>query len=56
MSNVRKYTNQLLEMSEQGLINKDDLIRNLLSYMSESDVQDFVECNEYVEVDDEEES
>lgn len=55
MSKSREYTNKLLDMNKEELINKDDLIRNLLNYMSEDDVKDFCECNDYVdsEVDDE---
>jgi len=54
MSNTRKYTNELLDMNDQGLINKDDLIRNLLGWLSESDVKEFGEANEYFNNDEEE--
>lgn len=47
----RKYTDHLLELIEQGLLDKDLVITACLKYMSESDVQDMAECNEFVEPD-----
>jgi hypothetical protein len=38
---VRKYTNKIIEMVDEGLLDRDMLIRDLLNYMSESDVKDF---------------
>ena len=40
---VRKYTNKIIEMTDEGLLDRDMLIRDLLNYMSESDVEDFYE-------------
>ena len=48
----RKYTNKLLEMIEGGLLNKDDVILACVNYMSESDVQDMMECNDFIEIED----
>ncbi len=45
---ARKFTNQLLEMVEEGILNKDTLILACLNYMSESDVQDMAECNNFI--------
>ena len=44
---VREYTNKLLDMVDEGIVDKDILIRELLNYMSEDDVKDFVITNEY---------
>jgi len=43
---ARAYTCALLDMVEQGVVDKDALIRDLLGYLSESDVQDFVRAND----------
>jgi hypothetical protein len=45
----RKYTNKLCEMLDVGLISKDHVINACLSYMSEADVQDMMECNDMLE-------
>ena len=34
-------TNKLLELVEEGLIDKDQIIKSLLTYISEDDVKDF---------------
>jgi hypothetical protein len=52
---VRKVTNQILEQVQQGLLDKDNLIRDLLGWMSEADVAEFAERNDYVSCHDEEE-
>jgi hypothetical protein len=41
----RRYTNKLLEMLEDGMIDKDVVIMACLKYMSEDEVQDMVEHN-----------
>lgn len=51
---TRKYTNQLIEMIEEGLIHKDDVILACLKYMSEDDVHDMMHANEML-IDEEEE-
>lgn len=38
----RKYTTALLEAVDEGMYDKDLLIQDLLGYLSESEVQDFV--------------
>lgn len=45
----RQFTDKLLEMIEDGLLDKDSVIMACVKYMSESDVQDMMECNEFVE-------
>ena len=40
---VREYTKKIIQMVDEGLWDRDELIRDLLNYMSESDVKDFYE-------------
>ena len=51
----REYTNKLLEMIEEGLLDKDNVITACTKYMSEAEVQDMMECNEFIEEEEEEE-
>lgn len=46
---AREYTNRLVEMAEDGLIDWESLARDLLGYLSEADVRDFARSNDYVE-------
>jgi hypothetical protein len=50
---TREYTNKLLEMVEEGLLDRDTVIMACVKYMSESDVQDMMESNEFVPEEDE---
>lgn len=55
---TRRYTCALLELVEEGALDKDNLIRDLLGYLSENDVQDFVRANDlapWLEEDEEDE-
>lgn len=45
----REYTNKLLEMVEEGLLDKDTVIMACVKYMSEDDVRDMMEANEFLE-------
>ena len=45
----RLYTNKLLEMVNDGVIDCVELISNLVQYMSEDEVKDFCEYNGYDE-------
>lgn len=47
----RKYTNKLLEMIEEGLLDKDNVIMACVKYMSEDEVKDMMECNEFIDSD-----
>ena len=49
MYKTRKYTNMLLELLENEVLDKYNVIQACLSYMSEDDVKDMCEKNEYVE-------
>ena len=51
----RRYTTELLEMVEQGMIDKDSLIQDLLGWMSEADVEQFARRNDYIQSLDEDE-
>ena len=44
----RRYTCELLSLVEDGMIDKDTLIRDLLGYLSESEVADFARRNDYI--------
>lgn len=50
----RKYTVELLEMIEQGLLDKDTVIMACVKYMSEDDVKDMMESNEFIDQEDQE--
>lgn len=50
----REYTNKLLEMVEEGLLDKDTVIMACVKYMSEDDVKDMMEANEFILEDEDE--
>lgn len=52
----RKYTNQLLEMIENGLLDKDNVIMACVKYMSEDEVKDMMHVNEFVDESNDDES
>ncbi len=45
--NVRKATNKILDMVDEGILDKDMVIMACLKYMSEDDVADMAHCNEF---------
>ena len=53
---VRKYTNKILELIEEGVLTDKMVVSACLGYMSEADVQDMAECNEFMPEDEEEET
>jgi len=55
MRNVREYTNKIIEMADEGIVDRDILIRDLLLWMSESDVEDFYDRNLRTDDEDEDE-
>ena len=55
MKEARFYTIQLMALVEDGAVDKDYLIRDLLGYLSEDEVEDFMRMNDYVAIDEEEE-
>jgi len=55
---TREATNKILEMVDDGILDKDTVIMSCLKYMSEDDVADMAHANEFFineEEDDEEE-
>ena len=55
MPAIREYTNKIADMVDEGLINKDYLIEQLLMWLSEHDVREFYEANIAPEWDEEDE-
>ena len=51
MRRSRLYTSALIDMVDQGLIDKDMLIADLLGWMSEAEVKDFARQNDYLQED-----
>jgi hypothetical protein len=45
---ARHYTNKLLEYIEEGLLNKNKVILAFCSYLSEDDIKDFMEREEFL--------
>lgn len=52
LTNMREYTKKLLDLVDEGCIDKDKLVLDLLNWMSEDFVKEFYE--QYYESDDEE--
>jgi len=52
---VRKNTNRMLELVEEGMLDKDQVILACLSYMTDSEVKQMAELNEFF-LDEEEEA
>ena len=42
----RKYTSAVLDAVDEGMLDKDALIQDLLGWMSEDDVKEFVRRND----------
>lgn len=54
---TREYTTKLLDMIDEGLLDRDTVIMACVKYMSEDDVKDMMHCNEMLlEEEDEEET
>ena len=49
---MREATNKILEMIEEGVLDKDQVIMAALKYMSEDDVADMAHCNEFFDEED----
>ena len=48
----REYTNRILELADEGVLDKDTLITGLLKWMSESDVKEFYDYNYAADLED----
>ena len=47
MTDVRQATDRILEMVEEGVLDRDTVIMSCLKYMSEDDVADMAQMNEF---------
>jgi hypothetical protein len=50
----RPVTSELIDMAEQGMLDWEQLARDALGCMSESDVADFARSNDLIQAEDEE--
>lgn len=48
MTNTRQTTEKMLELVKDEMIDKDILIRDLLNWLSEDDVEEFAIHNNYL--------
>jgi len=39
---IRQFTNAVIEAKDEGVLDRDELIRDLLNYLSESEVTNFL--------------
>ena len=51
---TREYSVKLLDMVEEGILDKDAVICAMVNYLSESDVRNMMEVNEFISEDDDE--
>ena len=51
---TREYSKKLLDMVEEGILDKDAVICAMVNYLSESDVRNMMEVNEFISDDDDE--
>lgn len=51
---TREATNQILDMIDEGILDRDTVIMACLKYMSEDDVADMARANEFFEHDEKE--
>ena len=47
MTGVRQATDKILEMVEEGILDKDMVIMSCLKYMAEDEVADMAQMNEF---------
>ena len=54
---VREATEKLIDLAEEGVLSWEAIARAALNYMSEDEVADMAQCNEFIddEFEDEEE-
>lgn len=53
---TRQTTDKILEMIEEGLLDRDTVIMACLKYMSEDDVADMAHANEFFTEEDDEDN
>lgn len=44
---AREYSNRLYELYEDGMFNTDQLVLSMIMWMSERDVKEFVQANQF---------
>lgn len=49
----RRITRRVIEMAEEGVLLWEQIARDCLNYMSEDEVQDMADSNDYFEYEDE---
>jgi hypothetical protein len=47
---IRKFSNRLIELVEEGTLSAVEVVRMCVKYMSEDDVEDMCNCNELTDV------
>lgn len=52
---AREATNELIDMAENGAISWETIARECLQYMSEDEVRDMAESNDWIDAEDDEE-
>jgi hypothetical protein len=52
---TREFTCKLLEMVEEGILDRDNVIMACVKYMSEDEVKDMMHHNEFIEDEEDEE-
>ena len=55
MKNAREYSMKLLDLVEEGILDRDAVICAMINYLSDSDVKQMMEVNEFIIEEDEEE-
>lgn len=50
MTDPRKYNNALADMVDSGIVSADDVMNAALSYMSEDDVKDMIQANDWLDM------
>ena len=53
--NVRKTTNRLIELAEDGVVSWEDIARTALNWLSEDDVDQMARVNKFIPEDEEDE-
>lgn len=51
---TRQVTNKLLDMIDEGMLDRDTVIQACLMYMNDDEVADMCHCNEFILAQDEE--
>lgn len=47
---MREFTNRLIELVEEGILDPVGVVRMCVKYMSEDDVEDMCDCNELTDL------